>query len=141
MRIKPVYFVLALVIFFAVCYFVGNNQLDENNMSVDNSYLIHVTPDNISDSISGKTCIVLFYISNSDVCKNMEYKLNQLAMSKDETIPFYTVNVDNEIKTIDKYNISGVPSILLFRNGKEYKRIMGVIPAYNLKMIYERDIK
>lgn len=40
-----------------------------------------------------------------------------------------------------KYNISGVPSILLFRNGKEYKRIMGIIPAYNLKMIYERDIK
>lgn len=135
------HFVFTLVILVFICYYEGNRELDENRISIKNSHLIPVTPSSISDSISGKICIVFFYVSKSDVCRNMESKLNLLALSKGTAIPFYAVNMDNEIATIDKYNISGVPTILFFKNGKEYKRIMGVIPTSNLKMIYDRDIK
>lgn len=142
MRIKPEYFVFAIIVLVSVCYFLGNKQLGINNKSVDHSYLIDIMPDKFSDSISARTCFVLFYVPDSDICKNMEYELNLLAGNcKDNSIYFYSINVENEIGLTERYKISGVPTILLLKNGYEYKRIMGVISSFNLKLIYERDCK
>lgn len=141
MRIKPIYFIVAFAILVSACYFIGERQLFKDQIPVNNLHLIFVAPNDISDSISDKTCAVFFYIPNSDICKNMEYKLNSLDINKGKYIPIYAINMDKETTIADKYNISGVPCILLFKNGQEYKRIMGVVSAYNLRMIYERDAK
>lgn len=141
MRIKPIYFIVAFAILVSVCYFIGERQLSKEQILVNNTHLILVAPDDLSDSIAGKTCAVFFYNPNSDICKNMEYKLNSLDINKRKHIPIYTINISKATAIADKYNISGVPCILLFKNGREYKRIMGIVSSYNLRMIYERDAK
>jgi thioredoxin 1 len=37
-------------------------------------------------------------------------------------------NVDNNSETIKKYNISSIPSVLLFKNGKVVDKITGLHP-------------
>ena len=70
----------------------------------------------------------------------MKNNLENLRLNTDN-IKIYKVNVDRYPELIDKYNISGVPSVLIFRKGIEDKRIMGVVPYSNLEMIYKRQIK
>mgnify|MGYP000941347874 CR=1 FL=1 len=141
MRIKPGYFILALIVVISICYILGNREINNQDQSGTNSSLINITPDKLQDSISVGISFVLFYQPNSDVCKNMEYKLNRLALEKGKMVRFYTVKIKDENDITDKYNISGTPNILLFKNGQEYKRIIGVVPFSNLEMIYERDLK
>lgn len=136
MRIKPEYFILALIVIVSICYIPENREINNLDHSETISYLINITPDKLQDSISVGISFVLFYQPNSNVCKNMEYKLNRLALGKGEMVRFYTVNIKDENDITDKYN-----NILLFKNGQEYKRIMGVVPFSNLEMIYERDLK
>lgn len=141
MRIKPGYFILALIVVIPICCILENREINNQDQSETNSSLINITPDKLQDSISMGISFVLFYQPNSNVCKNMEYKLNRLALEKGKMVRFYTVNIKDENDITDKYNISGTPNILLFKNGQEYKRIMGVVPFSNLEMIYERDLK
>lgn len=141
MRIKPEYFILALIVVISLCYILGNREIENQDQLGTNSSLINITPDKLQDSISMGMSFVLFYQPNSDVCKNMECKLNRLALEKGKMVRFNTVNIKDENDVTDKYNISGTPNILLFKNGQEYKRIMGIVPFSNLEMIYERDLK
>lgn len=131
MRIKPGYFILALIVVIPICCILENREINNQDQSETNSSLINITPDKLQDSISMGISFVLFYQPNSNVCKNMEYKLNRLALEKGKMVRFYTVNIKDENDITDKYNISGTPNILLFKNGQEYKRIMGVVLARN----------
>ncbi|MGB3479803.1 MAG: thioredoxin [bacterium] len=38
------------------------------------------------------------------------------------------VNVDNEIKTANEYGIQNIPTIMIFKQGKEAERIIGAVP-------------
>lgn len=141
MDLKPGHFILALIILISFCYILEYLEIENKDQLEINPSLIKITPDKLQDSISGEVCFVLFYESNSGICKNMEYKLNRLAWEKHNKVRFYKINIKDKRDIAEKYNISGTPNILLFKNGHEYKRIMGVVSFSNLEMIYQRDIK
>lgn len=141
MRIKPRHFILALIVVILFCCILENREIENQDQSEINPSLRNITPDKLQDSISKGICFVLFYQPKSDICNNMESKLNRLALEKGKMVRFYSVNIKDEKDVTDKYNISGTPNILIFKNGQEYKRIMGVVPFSNLEMIYKRDLK
>lgn len=141
MRITPGYFILALLALFLFCYLLSNNELYKTKYTEYNSSLINITSDKIPQCISKGHSLILFGDPNSILCKNMEYKLDILAKEKDKNISFYIVDIESEKSIVYKYHISGIPSILIFKDGKEYKRIFGIVPLDNLRMIYERDMK
>lgn len=81
--------------------------------------------------------LVLFYVDSSDVCRKMEENLIRL---KNETgyTHIHKINADLYPDLVHKYNISGVPNILLLKKGIDHGRIMGVVSFSNIKMIYNR---
>mgnify|MGYP002558707349 CR=1 FL=1 len=81
--------------------------------------------------------LVLFYVDSSDVCRKMEENLIRL---KNETgyTHIHKINADLYPDLVHKYNISGVPNILLLKKGVDHGRIMGVVSFSNIKMIYNR---
>lgn len=116
MRIKPGYFIFAQIVVIYLRYILGNREINNQDPSGINPSLINITPDKFQDSTSMKISFVLFYQPNSDICKNMEYKLNRLVFQKGKMVRFYTVNIKDENNVIYKYNISGTSNILLFKN-------------------------
>ncbi|MFR9166815.1 MAG: thioredoxin domain-containing protein [Dysgonomonas sp.] len=128
MRIKPEYFILALIVVISLCYILGNREINNQDQSGTNFSLINITPDKLQDSISMGISFVLFYQPNSDVCKNMEYKLNRLALEKGKIVRFYTVNIKDENDFADKYNISGTPNICYLRTDKNTSELWVLSP-------------
>jgi thioredoxin 1 len=60
---------------------------------------------------------------------------SMLAPIMDEIATAYTgkahvgkVNVDNEIKTANEFGIQNIPTIIIFKQGKEVERIIGAVP-------------
>lgn len=78
---------------------------------------------------------IIFYQENSDVCNKMMSNINKIS---DINLKFYKLNINNHLDIYTQYNISGVPCTLIFKDGKEINRIMGVVPVTNLEIIYKR---
>ncbi len=71
-------------------------------------------------------------------CKMMAPILKQLKETIGNAATILKVDVDKNREVANAYNISGVPTLILFRNGQVLWRQSGVVPANHLKGIIEQ---
>lgn len=64
--------------------------------------------------------------------------LNQMAENGREAVSFFKVDIDKYPEYCENFNIYGIPSVVLFNEGREVNRIMGVVPKRNYDVIYSR---
>lgn len=80
---------------------------------------------------SGKV-LVDFWAPWCAPCKMVAPTLNEIAEEQKGNITIAKVNVDKQQALAQKYNIRNIPTMILFDNGKEVKRIMGVKPKKSI---------
>ncbi|HVW15549.1 MAG TPA: thioredoxin [Mucilaginibacter sp.] len=68
-------------------------------------------------------------------CKMMKPILEELKRELGERVKIIKVDVDKNPQAARNFKISGVPTLMLFRNGKQEWRQSGVVPADHLKRI------
>ena len=61
-------------------------------------------------------------------CKMMAPVLNDVAQATDGTASIYKLNVDEQQQVAARYGIRNIPTMILFKDGKEVERIIGVKP-------------
>ncbi|MCC8144837.1 MAG: thioredoxin family protein [Tannerellaceae bacterium] len=83
---------------------------------------------------------VLFYYEDCRYCERMANCLQELAAMNYPDIHFYQINVGKYPAEYGDYPVSGVPSILIYKDGKEINRLLGVSSLNNLKMILSRTL-
>ncbi len=71
--------------------------------------------------------IVFFWAIWSPSCITMMRYLEEIEKKYPEKINIGKVNVDNEIKTANEYDIQNIPTILIFEGGIVKERIIGTI--------------
>ena len=61
-------------------------------------------------------------------CRKLGPILDEVANEFDGKVKFVKVNTDENLKTAQDYSISGLPSLLVFKNGKALERLVGLMP-------------
>jgi len=61
-------------------------------------------------------------------CKMLEPVVKQLATDWDGKVKIVKLNVDNNPEVSMRYQVMGVPTLMLFVNGEEKERIVGYQP-------------
>lgn len=75
-----------------------------------------------------KSAVVIdFYGEWCMPCLMLAPVIEELA-SKLKTIKFVKVDVDENKKLSAKFNITSIPCLVIFKNGKEVERITGALP-------------
>lgn len=61
-------------------------------------------------------------------CSVVSPIMEEIAQEYDGKVKVGKVNVDNEIKTANEHGIQNIPTIMIFKQGKEVERIIGAVP-------------
>jgi len=89
--------------------------------------VLKITNDNFNEEVinSDKTTIVDFYADWCGPCKMMSPIIDKIA-EENEEIRVGKLNVDDAQDIAMKYNVMSIPTIIIFKNGIEFKRFIGV---------------
>lgn len=80
--------------------------------------------------ISGEIPVLVdFHAEWCGPCKMMPPILKQVKSELKDTIRILKIDVDKNQKVASHYKISGVPTLMIFKNGNAVWRQSGVIPA------------
>ena len=79
--------------------------------------------------------LVDFYADWCGPCRMLTPILEALAEEMKKNVTVVKLDVDHDPKTTETFQISSVPTLILFKNGKEVNRIIGLKDLETLKKI------
>lgn len=77
--------------------------------------------------------LVDFYADWCGPCKMMAPVIEKLAEELDGRVKVGKCNVDDNMRIAQKYNISGIPAFIVFKNGAPAANFVGAMSAVELK--------
>lgn len=117
---------LLVLLFLAGYIFLSYRKMKNVPDVVKSDKIIDLTDKNFNHQIKNKISLVDFWASWCVPCKMMSPVLNELAEEAGPDVQVCKVNVEEYQSLASKYSIRGIPTMLLFRNGKEINRFVGV---------------
>jgi thioredoxin 1 len=112
---------LALVVWIAWSYKKMKNAPPvANHPNVKN-----LTQNNFKQMTAGGLILVDFWAPWCGPCKVVAPVLNEIAEEQQGKMRIGKVNVDNQQTLAAKYKVRNIPTLILFKNGKDVKRIVG----------------
>ena len=95
---------------------------------------IDTTDANFEKDINDKDRLVIvdMWAEWCGPCKMMEPLLNEIAEELKESVKLVKLNIDKNQKTAATYSVMNIPTLLLFKNGKEVDRLIGALPKNQL---------
>ena len=78
------------------------------------------------------TILVDFYADWCGPCKMVSPIVDELSEDNND-IAFRKVNVDEEANLAIRYNVRSIPTLILFKDGKEVDRVVGFAPKQRLQ--------
>jgi len=117
-------FVVTLIITYLI---ITARRYFKNMKAVPDGNKIKVLTDQtFAARIKTGTHLVDFWADWCMPCKMMVPVLNELSEELDGKVTIAKVNVDESRSTAAKFGIRSIPTMILFKNGKETQRITGV---------------
>lgn len=80
-------------------------------------------------ALGAKLALVDFWAEWCGPCRTLGPIVEKVAALNADNLKVYKVNVDDYPELAQRFNIRGIPALLLFQNGVLIERIIGVQPA------------
>ena len=93
----------------------------------------HLTDANFTKEVEKGVTLVDFHANWCGPCRMLAPVLEQVAKDVQGKATIAKVDIDSEQKTASQFRITSVPTMILFKNGQEVNRIVGLRDAEALK--------
>jgi thioredoxin 1 len=116
---------LVLILFIGYVFFSYRRMKNVPDV-VKSEKIKDLTDINFQHQVKNGISLIDFWASWCVPCKMMSPVLNELADEVDSGVQVCKVNVEQYQSLASKYAVRGIPTMLLFKNGKEMGRFVGV---------------
>lgn len=84
--------------------------------------------------------LVDFWATWCGPCRKLGPVVDEIAEAYDGKVKFVKVNVEESLETAKKYSVSGLPSLLVFKNGEAVERMAGLMPKSTIISNIEKHL-
>ena len=99
----------------------------------DKNLIKHLTDDSFTQEIAKGVTVVDFHAEWCGPCRMLAPVLEQVATDVKGKAKVVKVDIDSEQKTAAQFQITSVPTLILFKDGKEVNRLIGLRNAEAVK--------
>ena len=105
-------------------------------------HVAHVTDDQFENQVlkSDTPVLVDFWAEWCGPCKMIAPILDDLAATYDGRLKVAKINIDHNQKTPRNYNVRGIPTLMIFRDGKVQATQIGAVSKTQLTQIIDKAI-
>ena len=100
----------------------------------------HLDDDNFTSEIAHGVTLVDFYADWCGPCRMMTPVIEEVASELVGKLSVAKLDIDSSQKTTAMFNVNSIPTLILFREGKELKRFVGLKDAATLKKLIGAEI-
>ncbi|TXK74214.1 thioredoxin [Mesonia sp. HuA40] len=95
---------------------------------------------NFNSLLQGKQLVLVdFYATWCGPCKALNSILQEVKKEVGEAVKIIKIDVDKNQNLAQKFQVRGVPILILFKNAQPVWRQSGVVPANDLKQLIQSN--
>ena len=125
--------IISVLVIIISGYIYTVNKIRKTPMADNHESIVELDEKNFDDTIKNKTILVDFWAAWCMPCKMLAPVLNELAAELPRDKYIGKVDVEKYPNLSNRFKIRGIPTMILFKNGKEIERIVGVKTKATLK--------
>lgn len=139
----PIWLIVIISIVGLFILLIVRSYLKLKNASNDagSAHLLHLTDADFQMKIASGVTLVDFWAGWCMPCKLLGPTISQLAEDNVGEAKIAKLNVEESQRTASKYGVSSIPTVIIFKNGKEFNRIVGVKPKQHYQNLIDKALK
>jgi thioredoxin 1 len=104
--------------------------------------IAHISDDQFEEQVlnSSEPVLVDFWAEWCGPCKMIAPILDDLAQSYAGKMKVAKINIDHNQKTPSKYSVRGIPTLMIFKNGKVEATQIGAVSKTQLTQLIDKTI-
>lgn len=119
--------IIAIIISVIVTlYLLARNRMKNIPLVADNDKILTLTDKNFQHQTKNKLVLVDFWASWCAPCRIMAPVLNDVADELKGNSHVGKVNIEQFQSLAQKFQVRSIPTLILFKNGKEINRFVGI---------------
>ena len=100
----------------------------------------HLDDENFASEVASGVTLVDFYADWCGPCRMMTPVIEEIANEMSGKLKVAKLDIDSAQKTTATYQVTSIPTLILFKGGKELKRIVGLKDGDTLKKLISPEL-